>query len=218
MLNDNVTEMQLGMNNACFDGCINSNICRERINRVPKVEKCLELYFIGYVTIPVGFVVAAEDYITSLTLDQSDLTVNHIADIDVKLNGKSACARDVVTLDGSLNYNIVLDGFAPCEPVQSTGVYPYTAFTTTSSIPVWKLLAASFYEYNLSINYALHAEQGAQFINDCKGRTIFKTSNNTLFMNILRNPDITRVVNVPYKVTICPYVAEGCGGTGNSQN
>ncbi|MDO5294684.1 MAG: hypothetical protein Q4F05_18260 [bacterium] len=218
MLNNNITDMQLGMNNACFGGCINSDTCAVRINKVPKVEKCLELYFIGYVTIPIGFVVAADNYITSLTLDQSNLSVNHIADIDVNIHGKSMCAKDVVTLDGSLNYNVVLDGFRPYEPVQATGVFPYTAFTTSSSVPVWKLLAASFYEYNLPINYTLHAEQGVQFINDCKGRTVYMTSNNALFMNILGNPDVTRVVNVPYKVTICPYVAQGCGDMGSNIN
>lgn len=181
------------------------------INPIPAAEKVLELYFIAYVTIPVGFVVAGNDHITALTLDESTLSVNHIVDTPINLNGKVVCAKECVTLNGDLNYNVILDGFKACEPVVSTALSTYTAFSYSENIPVRKLLATSLYQYNIGVGYHLIAEQGVPFINDCKGRSIYKTSNNAMYMNLLRNPDITRVVNVPYRVIICPYATDQCG-------
>ena len=178
------------------------------INQIPPQGEKLQVDGVAYVEIPYGFVLSGNDYQLYLNVNETNLSMNRIWDIvNPSTTGlQRPRPREVITVDGDISVNIVLDGFRPCATSAEISLAPVTAFSYSENIPVWKTLAISMNGYNQYINFRLDAEIMNTYIIDAVGRTISKKTNTNAFYRTLNDPSIKRMAMVSYRILIIPYI------------
>lgn len=160
--------------------------------------------FLATVFIPKGFVLCDEDYETYLTIDKQDLsevrmTKNHRCGPSDDCTTSSNC----VLLNGKLTYNVTLEYFRAACLLESDNVTKEALFHDHGDIYMNKILICSRREIIIPIpEYSIIPVQGEEFITSITGRNIFRMSNKWDFITLLENPDIEKVIHIPYSLFV----------------
>ena len=176
------------------------NVAQDNID-----DLCISLVI--SVEIPVGFVVPCGiDYTKSLNVDDHLLTVNIMTQYYADQRMTSECnnidgARkmQVAVLNGELNYNLSIGNITPEKPVQDDNLQVYTHFTSSNSIFIDKVLGYAPFGYQPPTYYSIDFIEGDESVTLLDGQCVFRRNNPQEFMTILRNPDVTKVLNCAYK-------------------
>lgn len=160
--------------------------------------------FLATVIIPQGFVLCDEDYETYLTIDKQDLsevrmTKNHKCGQSDDCTTSSNC----VLLNGKLTYNVTLEYFRAACLLESDNVTKETLFHDNGDLYMNKILICSRREVIMPIpEYSIIPVQGEEFITSITGQNIFRRDNKRNFISLLKNPDIEKVIHIPYSLFV----------------
>jgi len=171
---------------------------RNQSNTEPVIE------FLATVTIPKGFILGDEYYETYLTIDKQNLS-------EVRMTKNCRCgpsddcttASNCVLLNGKLTYNVTMEFFKATCLLESDNVMKVTLFHDNGELYMNKILICSRREIIIPIpEYSIIPVQGEEFITSITGQNIFRMSNKWDFIALLENPDIEKVIHIPYSLFV----------------
>lgn len=159
--------------------------------------------FLATVIIPKGFIVCDANYSIYLTIDMQDLS-------EVGMTQSCRCGsfddcttlKNCVLLNGNLVYNVTMEYFRAACLMDSDNLTKETSFNNSGDIYVNKILLCRRDRIITMPEYSLIPVQGEEFITCSNGQNIFRMNNKRDFARLLENPDIEKVIHIPYRLFI----------------
>lgn len=176
--------------------------------------------FLATVIIPAGYTLSDPlDYYIHLALSDKDLRIDPIYEPEeCNMNPQGNCYNSppqstccspsllVLNLHGALYANVAVSTFQPVDPITQPSE---TIFSSDSVIPVDVNLGYTcpnstcslqeFLSFNTTVSHA------PEFLITNCGYEIFHLPNNPIpFFTALSNPNASRVIQIPYTITITP--------------
>ena len=163
------------------------------------------LDFLATVVIPKGFTVSDEEYEINLTIDKQDVS-------EVGMTKSSRCGsfddctttNNCVLLNGRLAYNVTMEYARAACPLEADYLTRVTSFSGYGDIYLNKILLCRRGRESIipMPDYSLIPVQGEEFIAGINGQNIFRIKNNRDFTMLLENPDVEKVVHIPYRLFV----------------
>lgn len=175
--------------------------CDIPINSVMLGTHQNKIDFLATVFIPKGFTVIDRGYHTCLTIGKQDLSETEMTQIC-----RCCCCDECTTLvncvllNGMLNYNVTMEHFRPYCPLESDNLTKESAFCGYGNIYVDKILLCSKDKTTCIPEYSIIPVQGEEFITCNNGQNIYRMQNKRDFITLLKNPNIDKVIHIPYKL------------------
>ncbi len=176
------------------------------------VKDCIEDLYIPLtisVKVPVGFMIPEGRQLGSyLAIDKSALSINNMTQHYVYTNtSQYSCATpevvkmQVSVLNGPLYYNLTLDNFVPAQGLQSNPSCE-TYLNSCGSLTVDKILGYAPFGYTAQYYYAIEVISQKESITLPDGKCVCKKAALEEYKCLLANPDIERVLEFSYVVSI----------------
>lgn len=165
-------------------------------------ENCLS--FVAEVEIPEGFILVGEQSNIGICLDTTGLSVLGMTQ-NCQCCNNILCTtrRNAILLNGLLTYNVFLEGFRAACPLESSNVMRSTMFNGKGTVYIDKLLETSYRDVDLrNPEYTMIPEKGEEHITTFDGRSIYANRDSVEYNRLLRNPDVKKTVNIPYRLII----------------
>lgn len=161
--------------------------------------------FLATVIVPVGFILSDTNYKIYLTLDKQD--VSEVGMTQSRICGPSDDCTTInsgVLLNGNISYNVIMEHFRADQLLESENLTKITAFDDYGNIYVNKILRyGRGRETNIPMpEYSLIPVKGEEFITLSNGQNIFSINNKSDFIMLLGNPNIEKVIHIPYRLFI----------------
>ena len=179
--------------------------CEISMNKVELGPRDVQLFFLATIIIPAGFVMAGDNYRTSLVLDAQNLSSVGMTQIyECNKNENCKATKTCALLNGKLVYNVTIENFKAMCPLESANVAAMTSFQDFGDIYIDKILSCTYDEQtNVMSEYTIIPTRFEEFITMMNGQSVFRKRNSEEYNALLRNPEIQKVLNIPYRLMIC---------------
>lgn len=161
--------------------------------------------FLATVIIPKGFILSDEYYETYLTIDKQNLsevrmTRNHRCGPSDDCTTSSNC----VLLNGKLTYNVTMEYFKATYLLECDNLTKETSFHDNGDLFMNKILLCRRGRETIMPmpEYSLIPVQGEEYIAGIDGQNIFRMKNKRDFITLLENPEIEKIVHIPYSLFV----------------
>ena len=203
-----------------------TRICDIPINTYQQGTEDKYVYFCATVKIPKGFVLAGNDYVTRILLAGINLETIPLTQ-NCQCGDFSLCStsKECVLLNGLIVYNVNLENFRAFCPVESVGVIPGTLFSGYGTVYVDRLLDCvaspastacgntDMRPIELNPFYRIVPEKCEEYLTTCDGCSIYRGRDAQEYYDVLNNPDIEKIIHIPYRLLIQSLRTEECNQT-----
>lgn len=161
--------------------------------------------FLATVVIPQGFTVSDEDYEIYLTIDKQDVSEVGTTQ-NIRCGSFDDCTRsnNCVLLNGRLAYNVTMEYSLAAYPLEGEYLTGVTSFNGYGELYLDKILFCRRGRETIMPmpEYTIIPVQGEEFIAGINGQNIFRIRDNRDFTMLLEDPDIEKVVHIPYRLFV----------------